>query len=177
MDESLASERMIATLSTVFGVLATVLAILGLYGVTAYTVTRRACEIGIRRAPAPGPGGTPVRFGASAQAPCRPSRPSSRRSQAWAETLGQMQRDHQTYQAPTNALQEAAEEQGVIAVREGDDRNAQHKGGASENHERLAPRPIRQQQPPSDGWRPAFAGRTLRVPNPANFFERRLGLP
>ncbi|MGB7024055.1 MAG: hypothetical protein WBD73_09675 [Candidatus Acidiferrales bacterium] len=38
VDESLASERMIATLSTVFGVLATVLAILGLYGVTAYTV-------------------------------------------------------------------------------------------------------------------------------------------
>jgi predicted permease len=50
VDESLASERMIATLSTVFGVLATVLAIVGLYGVTAYTVTRRSREIGIRMA-------------------------------------------------------------------------------------------------------------------------------
>jgi predicted permease len=50
VDESLVTERMIATLSTVFGVLATVLAILGLYGVTAYTVARRSREIGIRMA-------------------------------------------------------------------------------------------------------------------------------
>jgi predicted permease len=50
VDESLVSERMIATLSTVFGILATVLAIVGLYGVTAYTVTRRSREIGIRMA-------------------------------------------------------------------------------------------------------------------------------
>jgi predicted permease len=50
VDESLASDRMIATLSTVFGVLATVLAIVGLYGVTAYAVTRRSREIGIRMA-------------------------------------------------------------------------------------------------------------------------------
>jgi ABC-type antimicrobial peptide transport system permease subunit len=39
---------MIATLSTVFGILATILAIVGLYGVTAYTVARRSREIGIR---------------------------------------------------------------------------------------------------------------------------------
>jgi putative ABC transport system permease protein len=50
VDESLVSERRIATLSTVFGVLATMLAILGLYGVTAYTVTRRSSEIRIRMA-------------------------------------------------------------------------------------------------------------------------------
>jgi predicted permease len=50
VDESLVTERMIATLSTVFGILATALAILGLYGVTAYTVARRSREIGIRMA-------------------------------------------------------------------------------------------------------------------------------
>ena len=50
VDESLVTERLIATLSTVFGILATVLAIVGLYGVTAYTVARRSREIGIRMA-------------------------------------------------------------------------------------------------------------------------------
>jgi predicted permease len=50
LDESLVAERMIATLSTAFGILATALAILGLYGVMAYMVTRRAREIGIRMA-------------------------------------------------------------------------------------------------------------------------------
>jgi len=48
VDESLVTERMIATLSIIFGVLATLLAVLGLYGVTAYAVTRRSREIGIR---------------------------------------------------------------------------------------------------------------------------------
>jgi predicted permease len=48
LDESLVVERMISTLSSVFGVLATVLAVIGLYGVMAYTVARRAREIGIR---------------------------------------------------------------------------------------------------------------------------------
>jgi predicted permease len=50
MDQSLLTERLIAILSTVFGLLATVLAIVGLYGVMAYTVNRRTREIGIRMA-------------------------------------------------------------------------------------------------------------------------------
>lgn len=48
LDESLVTERMIATLSTGFGALATLLAVIGLYGVMAFLVTRRAREIGIR---------------------------------------------------------------------------------------------------------------------------------
>jgi predicted permease len=41
-------DRIFATLSAAFGVLATLLASVGLYGVTAYTVARRRQEIGIR---------------------------------------------------------------------------------------------------------------------------------
>jgi ABC-type antimicrobial peptide transport system permease subunit len=47
---SLAQDRLVAMLSTFFGVLALLLAGLGLYGVTAYAVARRRVEIGIRMA-------------------------------------------------------------------------------------------------------------------------------
>jgi len=50
ISNSLLTERLIASLSAVFGFLATMLAVVGLYGVMAYTVARRTREIGIRMA-------------------------------------------------------------------------------------------------------------------------------
>jgi predicted permease len=50
LDDSLVEERLVASLSSMFGLLALVLTCVGLYGLLAYTVNRRTGEIGIRMA-------------------------------------------------------------------------------------------------------------------------------
>jgi predicted permease len=50
IDEDMFSDRIVSMLSGFFGVLATALAGIGLYGLMSYTVTRRTREIGIRMA-------------------------------------------------------------------------------------------------------------------------------
>jgi ABC-type antimicrobial peptide transport system permease subunit len=48
--DTLVQERLLATLSAGFGALAAVLTMVGLYGLVAYSVTRRTTEIGVRMA-------------------------------------------------------------------------------------------------------------------------------
>ena len=48
--ESIVQPRIVALLSTIFGLLAVILAMVGLYGVTSYSVVQRRGEIGIRMA-------------------------------------------------------------------------------------------------------------------------------
>jgi predicted permease len=50
IDRSLSSERMLAMLSSAFGATALLLAVVGLYGVMSFVVTRRTQEIGVRLA-------------------------------------------------------------------------------------------------------------------------------
>jgi predicted permease len=56
LDETLLTDRLIALLSAGFGLLATVLASVGLYGVMAFVVARRRKELGIRLALGAQPG-------------------------------------------------------------------------------------------------------------------------
>jgi len=57
LDDSLVQERLLATLSALFGVLALILAAVGLAGLVSHSISRRRPELGIRAALGATPGG------------------------------------------------------------------------------------------------------------------------
>src|SRR5450755_135349 len=50
IEDSIYTDRMMATLAVAFGILAAILAAVGLYGIISYSVSRRTREFGIRLA-------------------------------------------------------------------------------------------------------------------------------
>ena len=61
------------------------------------------------------------------------------------EALSQVERDDDADESAAHALQETAEEERAVALREGDDGDAEDEGEAAEDHERLAAHPVGEQ--------------------------------